>query len=169
MSTENTNILTSPVGQIIFMAAETPVTDKKTGRVTYSVKLAIDPKDDKEGWLSTVSDINSAKVVTAQTYRGKSEELKAVFATGKVCVESKSNFKPEVYDKAGNIMTDNPFFFTGSTGTAQMYVEPYHGEKGGTINLVGIKIHSLDSHEGATSGVERETRLAQLRALAAQE
>lgn len=167
MST-NQNLLTSPKGTIQWMAAVNPVKDKKTGKESYSIKLAFDVKADA-AFLKQVAEINDAKVVTAQTYRGKNDEIKALLATGKALVESKSNFKPEVYDKDGNVLEEAPMFFKESTGTAQMYVQPYRGEKGGTINLVGIKIHSIESPEStSTTGtsVDRETRLAQLRALA---
>lgn len=160
-----TDILTSPVGTIQWMAVNTPVKDSKTGKESYSIKLAFDLKTDAK-WLADVSEINDAKVVTAKTYRGKQESIKALLATGKALVEAKSNYKPEIYDKAGNVIEDAPMFFMESTGTAQMYVQPYRGDKGGTINLVGVKIHSLESPE--SSGVDRETRLAQLRELAKQ-
>ena len=165
MST-NRNVLTSPVGEILFMAAEKAVVDKKTGKAAYSISLAINPKDDTNKWLEEVADINNTKVVTAKTYRGESDRIKAVLATGKVKVEAKSNFKPEIFDKDGNLLEEAPLFLSGSTGTAQMYVQPYQGEKGGTINLIGIKIHTIDTPESTTTGVDRETRLAQLRALA---
>lgn len=160
------NILKSPKGQIQWMAAENPVEDKKTGKKSYSIKLAFDVKKDKK-WLDSISEINDAKVVTAQTYRGKNEDVRAVLATGKAFVEARSNFKPEVYDADGNVLEEAPMFFAYSTGTAQMYVQPYTSDKGGTINLVGIKIHTIETPpREANEAVDRETRLAQLRALA---
>lgn len=159
MST-NRNLLTSPVGEIQFMSAANPILDKKTEKEQYSIKLAFDMSKDQE-WLDQISDINHAKVVTAQTYRGKSKEVKAVLAEGKAFVEAKTTYKPMVYDAAGNEMEENPMFFAESTGTAQMIVQPYESEKGGTINLVGIIIHTLENPEG--EGMSREARLAQLR------
>jgi hypothetical protein len=161
----NQNVYTSPVGEIQFMAAENPVTDSKTEKQNYSIKLAFDIKKDSK-WLDEIKEINYAKVVTEQTYRGKSTELKAVLAKGKAFVEAKSTYKPMVFDAAGNEMEENPMFFAESTGTAQMMYTVYKGDKGGTINLVGIKIHTLDNPEG--TGVDREARLAQLRELAKQ-
>jgi hypothetical protein len=163
MSTKG-NLLTSPVGQVQFLAANKPVTDKKTGKESYSINLAFDVKKDKE-FLKIVSDLNDAKVVTAATYRGKNEAIKALLATGKARVEAKSNFKPTVYDAQGNELEEAPMFFADSTGTAQMLVQPYTSDKGGTINLIGIIIHSIESPEGTVSGgTDRETRLQQLRA-----
>lgn len=162
MATAKDNLVTSPVGDIQFMAAGTPV--KSTNdKLVYTIRIAFDSKKDAK-WLSQIADINDAKVVTAQTYRGKSAEVKALLATGKSLVSANSNFKPNVYDKDGNELEEAPMFFGDSTGTAQMIVSPYKGEKGGTINLVGIILHSVASAEGTADGTSRETRLAQLRA-----
>jgi hypothetical protein len=158
-------LLTSPVGTVQWMAAANPVTDKKTGKEHYSLKLSFDVEKDKK-WLLDVSEINEAKVVTAQTYRGKQQSIKELLATGQAFVEAKSNFAPTVYDAAGNELEEAPMFFKESTATAQMIVQPWTGDKGGTINLVGIIIHSIDTPESTGTGdsVDRETRLAQLRA-----
>lgn len=162
----NRNILTSPVGSIQFMAAENPVKQSKSDdKMVYTIKLAIDPKKDKEGFLKAVEEVNDAKVVTAQTYRGKSPEVKELLATGVSLVSANSNFKPEIYDNKGNKLEEAPNFFADSTGTAQMIVQPWKGDKGGTINLLGIIVHSVENSEGSTtSSGDREGRLAQLRA-----
>lgn len=165
MST-NRNLLTSPVGSIQFMAAENPVKQSKSDdKMVYTIKLALDVKKDKD-FLAQVAEINDAKVVTSQTYRGKQQETKDLLATGKALVSANSNFKPEIYDNKGNKLDEAPMFFGDSTGTAQMIVQPYRGDKGGTINLVGIIVHSVENAEGAegSSGSDRESRLAQLRA-----
>lgn len=167
MST-NRNLLTSPVGSIQFMAAENPVKQSKSDdKMVYTIKLALDVKKDA-AFLAQVAEINDAKVVTAQTYRGKVEETKALLATGKALVSANSNFKPEIYDNKGNKLDEAPMFFGDSTGTAQMIVQPWKGDKGGTINLIGIIVHSVENAEGTegstTGGSDRESRLAQLRA-----
>lgn len=164
MST-NRNLLTSPVGSIQFMAAENPVKQSKSDdKLVYTIKLALDVKKDKD-FLAQISEINDAKVVTAQTYRGKQQEIKDLLATGKALVGANSNFKPEIYDNKGNKLEEAPLFFGDSTGTAQMIVQPYHGDKGGTINLIGIIVHSVENTEGDTSsGSDRESRLAALKA-----
>lgn len=165
MST-NRNLLTSPVGSIQFMAAETPVKQSKSDdKQVYTIKLALDTKKDKE-FLAQVAEINDAKVVTAETYRGKVQATKDLLATGKALVSANSNYKPEIYDAKGNKLEEAPMFFGDSTGTAQMIVQPYKGDKGGTINLVGIIVHSVSTPEASSStGTgDRESRLAQLRA-----
>lgn len=165
MST-NRNLLTSPVGSIQFMAAENPVKQSKADdKQVYTIKLALDVTKDAK-FLSQVSEINDAKVVTAQTYRGKVQAVKDLLATGKALVSANSNFKPEIYDNKGNKIEEAPMFFGDSTGTAQMIVQPYQGAKGGTINLVGIIIHSVENKEGTegSGNTDRESRLAQLRA-----
>ena len=158
-------LLTSPVGTVHWMAAAKPVTDSKTGKENYSLKLSFDVVKDA-AWLATVSEINDAKVVTAKTYRGKQESIKELLATGQAFVEAKSSYAPQVYDSKGNQLEEAPMFFKESTATAQMIVQPWIGEKGGTFNLVGIIIHTIESPEGTgtTDGTDRETRLAQLRA-----
>lgn len=161
MST-NRNLLTSPIGEIQFMAAENPVKDTND-KAVYTLKLAFDAKKDKE-FLDVVSKINDSKVVTEKSYRGKSAAIKAILATGKALVSASSQFKPTVYDTNGNEMEEAPYFFAESKGTAQMIVQPYEGKKGGTINLIGIIVHNLENPEGTGEGVSRETRLAQLRA-----
>lgn len=157
-----TSLLKSPVGEIHYLAANTP-TKSTDDRVQYSAVILFDNKKDAK-WLSEISSINDAKVVTATTYRGKNAALKAKLETGKSKVEAKSNFKPHVYDKEGNELEEAPMFFADSTGTAQMIVQPYEGKKGGTINLVGVVIHNIETPE--SSGTDRATRLEQLRAMA---
>lgn len=166
MST-NRNLLTSPVGSIQFMAASNPVKQSKTDdKQVYTLKLALDVKKDKD-FLAVVSEINDAKVVTAQTYRGKVQAIKDLLATGKALVGANSTFKPEIYDSKGNKLEDAPMFFGDSTGTAQMIVQPWKGDKGGTINLIRIIIHSVENAEssGGSGASDREGRLAQIQAL----
>ncbi len=166
MST-NRNLLTSPVGSIQFMAATNPVKQSKgDDKLVYTIKLALDVVKDKE-FLTQVSEINDAKVVTAQSYRGKQQNIKDLLATGKALVSANSNYAPAIYDNKGNTLEEAPMFFGDSTGTAQMIVQPWKGDKGGTINLIGIIVHSVESPEGSTSSggtTDREGRLAQLRA-----
>ena len=161
MATER-NLVTSPVGEIQFLAAETPV--KSTNdKLQYTIRIAYDSKKDAK-WLAQIAEINDAKVVTAQSYRGKNQAVKDLLATGKSMVSANSNFKPCVYDAKGNQLEEAPMFFADSKGTAQMIVQPYQGQKGGTINLVGVIIHTVDTPESSGTGTDRETRLSQLRA-----
>jgi len=165
MST-NRNLLTSPVGSIQFMAANTPVKQSKADdKLVYTIKLALDVKKDKE-FLAIVNEINDAKVVTSDTYRGKVQAVKDLLATGKALVSANSNFKPEIYDSNLNVLEEAPLFFGDSTGTAQMVVEPWKGPKGGTINLIAIILHSVETNEDSEKKVSlsREDRIAQIRA-----
>lgn len=159
----NKNLLTSPVGEIQFLAAENPVKET-SGKQVYTIKLAFDVKKDA-AWLEQVSKINDAKVVTERTYRGKSDAIKAVLASGKALVGANSIYKPEVFDAEGNTMEESPSFYSDSKGTAQMIVQPYQGDKGGTINLIGIIIHSIENTESSGDGTDRATRIEQLRAV----
>lgn len=162
MST-NRDLLTSPVGSIQFMAANSPVRQSKSDdKMVYTVKLALDSVKDA-AFLKQIEAINDAKVVTASTYRGKVQAIKDLLATGKSLVSANSNFKPTIYDSKGNELEEAPMFFGESTGTAQMIVQPWIGDKGGTINLVGIIIHNVENAEGSSTET-RETGLARLRA-----
>ncbi len=160
------NILTSPIGSMVFFAGENPVKQSKSDdKMVYTIKIAFDNKKDAE-FLSQVAEINDAKVVTERTYRGKDETIKALLATGKSLVGANSKFKPQIFDKEGNELEEAPMFFSDSIGTAQMYVEPYMGPKGGTINLIGVKIHNIEG--GTEDKVDRESNLTRLRALVKQ-
>lgn len=160
--TEATEMKTSPVGEIFFMAVENTVKDSNNDPC-YTMRIAFDIEKDKE-WLEWVSEINNTKVVTSDTTRSKSDSVKEVLSQGKALVSANSKYKPEVFSAAtGAKMEDNPMFFSGSSGTAQMIVEPYRGEKGGTINLIGVIIHSLE--QGEVTTVDRAARAAQLQDL----
>lgn len=155
------NLLTSPVGEIQFLAVNRPVTNSK-GSEVYSIRLALDTEKDAE-FISKIADINSSKPVTAQTYRGKNKEVKELLAKGKTLISAETKFEVALYDNKGNKLEDAPMFFADSKGTAQMVVQPYtKSAKGGTINLVAVIIHNIES-ENTTGGTDRETRLAQLR------
>lgn len=168
MST-NGKLRVSPVASIEFMAAANPVKQSKSDdKEVYTIKLAFDVKKDKE-FLDFVSEINDAKVVTERTYRGKSDSIKELLSAGKALVGANSQFKPTIYDSKGNELEEAPLFFPESTGTAQMIIQPYEGKRGGTINLIGIIIHSVETPEGVEgSGKGKEAILADLRAIVAQ-
>ncbi len=146
----------------MFMAVEKPYKDKQSGKEYYTIKLSFDNKKDAE-FLSQIKEINKKMVVTEHTYQGEDQKSIEELKKGRSFVSAKSFFKPLVTNKEGDEMEECPMFFTGSVGTAQMYVDVYEGEKGNTINLVGIKIHNVESPENVTSG-NREETLAKLRA-----
>lgn len=160
--------LTSPVGQIWFLAANNPVTNKKTGKQQYSIGLIFDTKKDAE-WITELTSVNDALITTAETYKirgGKNKELKAILDSGKVKVEARTKFKPIVFDSKGNELDEAPYFFPESTGTAQMIVDTFESEEGGGIKLEGIMVHNIDTPEGS-GGMTQEERAAKLREIAA--
>ncbi len=164
MATE-ISLIKSPVGDIQFMAVTNPVSKSKgSEEKVYTVKLALDSKKDAK-FLADISAINDAKVVTAQTYRGKDKNIKEILANGKSLVAANSKFKPQLYDKTGNQLEESPNFYADSTGTAQMIVQPFVSDKGGTINLVAVVIHNLENPSGTSTTVDRETQLARIRAM----
>lgn len=161
MSTDG-NLLTSPVGELHFMAVNNPVTNTKTGKSKREICLLLDSKEAAD-FIAQIAEVNSGIPVTATTYRGKDKNLKAELAKGKTKISAGTQFEVPVYDSKGNKLEENPNFFAGDKGTAQMVVQPYtKSEKGGAINLVAVIIHSIES-TNTGGGTDRETRLAQLR------
>lgn len=160
MST-NGNLLTSPVGEIQFLAVNRPVKNSK-GTEVRTVRIAFDSKKDAD-FISQIAAINSSKPVTASTYRGKNAEIKALLEKGKTLISAETRFEVPVYDGNGNKLEEAPNFFKESTGTAQMVVQPYtKSAKGGTINLMAVIIHTM---EGGGETLSAEERLAKLNAL----
>lgn len=165
MST-NRNLLTSPVGQVHFMAVNNPMKETD-GDAKYTIKVSYDVEKDKD-FLAAVAEINDAKVVTQHTYRGKKtsacyEKNMSILKQGRAFVSANSKFKPKVYDAAGNELEEAPSFYADSVATASMIVQPYIGTKGGTINLIAVIIHTLDTPESGDR-TDRESMLAQLKA-----
>lgn len=161
----SSNLLTSPVGEIQFLAINRPVTNSK-GAEVYSVRLAFDSEKDAD-WIAQIAAINNNKPVTAQTYRGENPEVEELLSKGKTLIYAETRFKVPIYDKNGTKLEECPMFFGDSHGTAQMIVQPYtKSKRGGTINLVAVIVHNIESEN--SGGTDRETRLAQLQeALAA--
>lgn len=152
--------LTSPIGDIQFLALKNTVQNRKDVAV-YSIRLAFDSEKDAK-WISDIAAINMNKPVTAGTYRGKSDAVKEVLAQGKTLISADTQFEVAVYDKEGNLLEEAPQFFAGDTGTAQMVVQPYtKSAQGGTINLMAVIVHNVENEN--SGGLDREARLAQLK------
>lgn len=159
----DTGLLTSPVGEIWYMAVNEAVENKKTGKSKREICLLLDSAEAKD-FITSVKKVNKGIPVTEHTYSGEDDNLKAALK-GKTKISAGTLFEVPVYDKDGNKLDEAPNFFkkNGDTGTAQMVVQPYtKSEKGGSINLAAVIIHNIESVEGA-EGTDRETRLAQLR------
>src|SRR5690349_6861434 len=115
------NLLTSPVGQIWFMAVNQPVTNSRTGKSKREICLLLDSKADAS-FIKEIAKVNAGIPVTAATYRGTDGKLKAILETGKTKISAGTQFEVPVYDKNGQKMEENPSFYPGSTGMAQMIV-----------------------------------------------
>lgn len=151
------NLLTSPVGEIQFMALNNPV-KKYIGDdapLVYTVRLKFDgsTKEGKE-WKKTISDLNENLLGTKHT--GNKDEY---------TVRASTKFEVQVTDSNGNALEETPMFFKDSKGTAKMIVQPYTGNSmGGSINLVAVVIESIDVGETSSDGGgSRESRLEQLK------
>lgn len=154
MST-NTNYLTSPKGDIQFLALNRKVAKAMTADSPegYAVRIKFDGNT-KEGaeWRKTIEAINPNLIGT-----------KHIDKKGEFTVRAFSLYLPEVVDSQGNEVTELPNFYADSTGTATMVVQPYTGNAmGGAITLAGVVIHDIETSE---AGTDRETSVADLRNL----
>lgn len=156
MST-NTNYITSPKGEIQFLALNRKVSkDLKADSVQgYAVRVKYDSST-KEGkdFKSAIESINPNLIGT-----------KHVNNKNEFTIRAFSQFMPEVLDGKGNNMEELPNFYNDSTGVATLVVTPYMGNAmGGTINLAGVVIHEIDVGEHTSTGdTNREDVLSQLR------
>jgi len=166
MSTE-TNLIISPVGEIQFMAVANTVLNEKTEKEEYVVRMAFDSKKDS-AFLTKISDINPDILVTSTTYRGKSQEIKALLQSGKTLIRAATLRTPLLSDANGNEIEEAPYFFKDSKGTAKIMIEPFEGKKGGGIKLAAIIIHDLEIGN-ATTTCSQEENLARIRAALAEE
>lgn len=149
----STDLLTSPTGEIQFMALANPVS-KKIGddaNKVYGVRLKFDASTEEgKAWKEAITSINSSLIGTTH-----------VNSKNEFTVRAFSKFQPKVTDAKGNEIEEMPYFFNDSKGTAKLIVQPYTKNKlGGTINLVAVVICSLESGQ-KTEG--REERLAALK------
>jgi hypothetical protein len=155
----STKLITSPIGQIQFLALNRKVTKAKTEGSPEGylarVKFDASTKEGKE-WKDAITAINPG--IVGKTHTDNKDEF---------TVRAFSLYLPEVMDGNGNNLEELPNFYQDSKGTASITIQPYEGKnKGeGSINLVGLTIHELDVGEH-TGGVEgsREAALAAMRA-----
>lgn len=138
-------VITSPVGQIQFMALNRKVKNKPTDEEpsVYTIRLAFDGNT-AEGaeFRDTISEVNAGLIGT-----------KHAPAEGWYTVKASTKFDVEVLGPDGETMEEVPYFTKGSTGTAAISVKPYTGNSlGGSINLTGVAILELDIAESESSG-----------------
>lgn len=152
MST-NSNYITSPKGEIIFMALNRKVAKAMTegSPEGYMIKLRFNSNNkDHAEFKAAIAAINPNLIGT------RNIENKGDFT-----VRAFSLFAPEVVNGNGDAMEEIPNFYKDSKGTATMVVQPYTGNSlGGTITLAGVVIHELDSSE---TGADKNSLLDQLR------
>lgn len=158
MSAKGT-LLTSPKGTIQFLALNRKVAKdmKPNSTQGYAIRLKFDgTTTEGKAWKDTIAKLNPNLIGS-----------KHIDNKGEFTVRAFTQFEVSVVDGAGNDVTDAPNFYKDSTGTARMIVQPYTGnELGGTINLVGVVIHSIENAtaEGSTGTSSRDDLRAQLQA-----
>lgn len=120
---------TTGVGQMLFMAAAKPLTNKKTGKTEYSIKLLLDNADQS---VAHINSINDRKVVKKDTGRQ---------------INFTSDFAPNVYDADNNKLEGaNIPFFDGRIDSGKAAVSYKVISYGDTkiIRLAGIKLLELN-------------------------
>lgn len=153
-----TELITSPEGTIEFMALRFKVAKKPTDeeKTVYAVKLSFEDNAANQSFKNQIQAINPKLVGTNPD------------APGRFTVRASSKYEVRVLDTSGNKITQSeiPVMTKGSTGTAVVMLKPYMGNKlGGSLNLVGVAITSLDLAEGgdlaSTDTIESRLRAAQ--------
>lgn len=160
MPTNTPTYLTSPVGEIQFLALNNKVSKKMAlpnstyeGPKGYAARVKFD-SNTKEGakWRKEIEAINPNLI-----------GIKHVSQPGEFTVRAFSLYKPEVRDGNNNPLEEAPNFYADSKGTARMVVTPYTGNSlGGTINLAAVMIYTLENKEQDQG--DKLDRLAQLQA-----
>jgi len=122
-------------GQILFMAAAKALTNKKTQKQEYSIKIKLDPAD---AAVAQLRDIAPYKVDT-KTNRELNGEA--------IVVNFTSDFAPTVVDANGEKLESQEIpFFDGriDTGTAMVTYKVIQYENNTIVRLSGIKLMELN-------------------------
>lgn len=154
----DSNLLTSPWGEIQFLALNTKVKKYPTEDApdVYTVRLRFDGSTEAgKAWRAAIEDINPNLIGT-----------KHINSPDEFTVRAATQFDVMVTDANGNEMDDAPNFYSdSSSGTARMVVQPYtKNTMGGTINLVAVAIgEDFDPGESKGGSVDRSAILDQIR------
>lgn len=149
--------LTSPVGQILFLAVNQPVKNSYSGKDEYTARMMFDGSTPEgKAFKAALHSLNK-KLVGPQEPR---DDVPAGWFT----VNAKSDYKPQVVDGQGEAVTEVPYFTKGSTGQAIVHLKTFQGEKGGSVKLTGIAILDLELAESEPK--ENVTKTSLIEALA---
>jgi hypothetical protein len=151
MTTNNNNLVTSPVGKILYMAIALPQKNKfKNDAEEYSVKLLFDGNT-AEGlaFKQRVLDINSAKVVTtSKTIDLKDGEYIVNFISKPLRDETgKIVRRPTVFDQEGNELKGMDIkFFNAKKDSGNAKITGIHYTKGpqDTILLSSVTLSNME-------------------------
>ena len=139
------NLITSPKGEIQFLALNRKVAKdlKPDSAQGYAIRLKFDGNTEEgKAFKDVISKINPNLIGS-----------KHVDVKGEYTVRAFTQFELSVVDAAGNNMEEKPNFYKDSKGIARLIVQPYtKNELGGTINLIGVVIHSLEAGEATSEG-----------------
>ena len=135
MSKQVTEYVTG-IGHILFMAAAKPLTNQRTGKTEYSIKMKF---VDSDPCISHLSDIASYKIDT-KTNRELS-------GTGEMVVSFNSEFAPKIVGADNTVLEGSAIpFFDGriDKGTAVVSYKVIDYGNNKIVRLSGIKLVSLD-------------------------
>lgn len=139
-------LITSPVGTILYMSVDKARTNKYSGRDEYSIRMLFDgTTTEGAAFKNAVAAVNGNKVVT--------ESKTFDIPEGHFIVSAWSTFAPKVVDGEGTTVTEIPGFPSGSTGTAIVTYKTFTGTKGKGLNLSGVAILDLELAEAKEGAV----------------
>ena len=146
------------VGEVLFMAAARPLTNAKTGKSEYSVKIRLSAEDAAVAHLKEIAE-----------YKIDTKTNRSLEGTGQVIVNFTTEFEPTVMDASNEVLAAAEVpFFDGRTDKATAAVSykviDYGNNK--IVRLSGIKLLSLDiAPKGDGSSLSLEETLNALSAV----
>lgn len=128
------------VGEIKFMAVGRPLTNQKSGKSEYSIKLRLPEGDSSIAHLSEIADY---KVDTKSN-------RKNLAGDGHKFINFASDYAPKIMDSDGNVLEgdDIPFFDSREdTGTAVVSYKVIDFGDNKIVRLGGVKLMQLNLTE----------------------
>ena len=130
------NTITSPTGNIKFLALRTPVKTYDGTKDVYKIRLEIDgTTPEGMAFREAISQVNAKKIVTDGC------------AEGHFAVNAQSQYEPKVLNAAGEEVEAPYFNSKEDTGTAFFQALVDTRGKQGTLHLTGVVLQDLELTE----------------------
>lgn len=142
----DTKVLASPKGEILFSSLRTARKNSYTGNMEYSVRIEID--GDAPGaseFKTALKKINKALVVTEDDTGNM-----LVKKEGNYIINARTQKTPSVFDKS-NTKLEHELVPMIEGGTARVLLTSFEGKqgKGGGINLAGVQLLDITEFQGS--------------------